>query len=648
MGGFLHVGIPRMLKTDEERRSTDMKRTKALIMVEIGVFAGTLLLQVSWGVAASFESYPVPAATAYVVPDVGSVPPTPTITDADDTSDGAGVNVLVASAHATAWKHNGSARALGFDYTGAGGDGWVFVQLSALSDLPDDLIQEGGKVVVKVTGAAQSTLADPRYTYLRNVLGRWQFEIGLPGQTQVWSDGTGSNFGRASITGKMLLQVGGSAFSSTDSFGNVGSGEGNWMLNCFEVTAPGCVERQDGPMGSGLASLTKSTTIRMPIGQKFLVWWWAQSNNDAIAVIDPLLMVHPDHAQYVALEIDGIEPPTPAPGPLDGVDIDALAARGYNIELLRTLGLLEPPTSNGNISVSPTSSDFGLINVGSSSATRTFRVSNTGTADLVINAVSLSGMSDFSIKGDACSGITVVPSGNCAVQVAFSPASQGSKNETLSIPSNDPDTPSLAIALTGEGKSIPEFDDCQEDYWAEDFVNTLYYSGITTGCSANPPLFCPDTAITRGQMAVFTETSLGQLIPPPCTGTVFSDVNDLSVGPEFCGFIEDFAVRGITGGCQADNPATPDVNEAKYCPEDPITRAQMAVFIEAALGNPANACTGRFGDIPHGHPFCGFVEKLDDDGITGGCGPGLFCPDNPVTRAQMAVFLVAAPAPLNP
>ena len=335
-----------------------MKRTKALIMVEIGVFAGTLLLQVSWGVAASFESYPVPAATAYVVPDVGSVPATPSITDADNTSDGAGVNVLVASAHATAWKHNGSARALGFDYTGAGGDGWVFVQLSALSDLPDDLIQEGGKVVVKVTGAAQSTLADPRYTYLRNVLGRWQLEIGLPGQTQVWSDGTGSNFGRASITGKMLLQVGGSAFSSTDSYGNVRSGEGNWMLNCFEVTTPGCVERQDGPMGSGLASLTKSTTIRMPIGQKFLVWWWAQSNNDAIAVIDPVLTVHPDHAQYVALEIDGNEPPTPAPGPLDGVDIDALAARGYNIELLRTLGLLEPPPSF-LFSVTPESGTLG-------------------------------------------------------------------------------------------------------------------------------------------------------------------------------------------------------------------------------------------------------------------------------------------------
>jgi len=319
-----------------------MRRTEAVILIGMGVFASTLLLQVSLGVAASFESYPVPAATAYVVPDVGSS--TPSITDADNTWQGAGVNVLVASAHATAWKHNGSARALGFDYTGAGGDGWVFVELSALSDLPEDVSQEGGKVVVKVTGAAQSTLADPHYTYLRNVFGRWKLQIGTPGQSQVWSDGTGSNFGRASISGSMLLSVGGTAYSSTDSYGNVRSGEQNECLD-FSPTDKGCWEPAalpPAPLGSGAASLTRSVTIRMPVGQKFLVWWKAESGNDAMAVIDPVLTVHPDHAQYVRLDVDGIEPPTPAPGPLDGVDIGALAARGYNIEQLRTLGLLEP------------------------------------------------------------------------------------------------------------------------------------------------------------------------------------------------------------------------------------------------------------------------------------------------------------------
>lgn len=285
---------------------------------------------------ADFESYPVPAASAYVVPDVGTT--TPSITDADNTSEGAGVSALVASAHATAWKRNGSARALGFAHTGAGGDGWVFVELSALSDLPAELIEQGGKVVVTVTGAAQSTLAD---SYTPNVWGRWELQIGTPGQTQVWSDGTGSNFGGATISGTMLLIVGGTAFSRNNP---VASGEQNECLD-FNPTDKGCWEfaaLPPAPLGSGAASLTRSVTIRMPVGQKFLVWWRAESLNDAMAVIDPVLTVHPDHAQYVALEIDGIEPPTPAPGPLDGVDIGALAARGYNIEQLGSLDLLGP------------------------------------------------------------------------------------------------------------------------------------------------------------------------------------------------------------------------------------------------------------------------------------------------------------------
>jgi hypothetical protein len=49
-----------------------------------------------------------------------------------------------------------------------------------------------------------------------------------------------------------------------------------------------------------------------------------------------------------------------------------------------------------------------------------------------------------------------------------------------------------------------------------------------------------------------------------------------------------------------------------------------------------------FGDVPTNHPFFQFIEALYHAGITGGCGGGNFCPDNPVTRGQMAVFLSKA------
>jgi hypothetical protein len=138
-------------------------------------------------------------------------------------------------------------------------------------------------------------------------------------------------------------------------------------------------------------------------------------------------------------------------------------------------------------------------------------------------------------------------------------------------------------------------------------------------------------------MAVFIEASLGN----PSSGCTGQFVDVAPTGP-FCGFIEQLAADGITGGC----------GDGNFCPDDPVSRGQMAVFIEAALGNPPNPCTeGRFTDVNSGsvgESFCGYIERLAADGITGGCGGGNFCPNNPVTRAEMAVFLVAAPTPLAP
>ena len=54
--------------------------------------------------------------------------------------------------------------------------------------------------------------------------------------------------------------------------------------------------------------------------------------------------------------------------------------------------------------------------------------------------------------------------------------------------------------------------------------------------------------------------------------------------------------------------------------------------------SPAPA-TASFNDVPTNHPFFQFIEALHASGITGGCGNGNYCPDTPLTRGQMAVFL---------
>ena len=59
--------------------------------------------------------------------------------------------------------------------------------------------------------------------------------------------------------------------------------------------------------------------------------------------------------------------------------------------------------------------------------------------------------------------------------------------------------------------------------------------------------------------------------------------------------------------------------------------------------SPAPALVS-FNDVPDTHPFYQFIEALKSSGITGGCqaAPPLYCPDNFVTRGQMAVFLAKA------
>jgi S-layer homology domain len=57
--------------------------------------------------------------------------------------------------------------------------------------------------------------------------------------------------------------------------------------------------------------------------------------------------------------------------------------------------------------------------------------------------------------------------------------------------------------------------------------------------------------------------------------------------------------------------------------------------------SPAPA-VATFGDVPASDPFFQFIEALAASGITSGCGGGNFCPDAPLTRGQMAVFLSKA------
>ncbi|MBI5293957.1 MAG: S-layer homology domain-containing protein [Chloroflexi bacterium] len=177
------------------------------------------------------------------------------------------------------------------------------------------------------------------------------------------------------------------------------------------------------------------------------------------------------------------------------------------------------------------------------------------------------------------------------------------------------------------------FADVPLTYWANSFIERLYNNGITGGCSASPLMYCPDSTVTRAQMAVFllvAEHGTGYT-PPDAVG-IF---NDVPASNGFAKWIEQLAAEGITGGCGGGN----------YCPNTPVTREQMAVFLLVAkhgTGYTPPAASGVFADVPADYPFAPWIEALAAEGITGGCGGGNFCPNGTVTRAQMAVFLVTA------
>jgi S-layer homology domain len=76
-----------------------------------------------------------------------------------------------------------------------------------------------------------------------------------------------------------------------------------------------------------------------------------------------------------------------------------------------------------------------------------------------------------------------------------------------------------------------------------------------------------------------------------------------------------------------------------------VSRAQMAVFLLRAKNGgsyspPAVGGSTGFGDVPTDYWAAAWIKQLVTEGITAGCGNGNYCPEAPVTRAQMAVFLV--------
>ncbi len=184
----------------------------------------------------------------------------------------------------------------------------------------------------------------------------------------------------------------------------------------------------------------------------------------------------------------------------------------------------------------------------------------------------------------------------------------------------------FTIAVGDPGAPVQSFVDTSASQFIAD-IEWLLAEGITSGC--NPPSndrFCPTDNVTRGQMAAFLTRALN-LTDQGTKDFVDDDTSAFEAD------IERLAAAGITLGC---NPPAND----QFCPDDPVTREQMAAFLVRALGL-TNTGTIDFIDDDFSI-FETDIESLATAGITLGCNPPTndrFCPTENVTREQMAAFL---------
>jgi virginiamycin B lyase len=135
--------------------------------------------------------------------------------------------------------------------------------------------------------------------------------------------------------------------------------------------------------------------------------------------------------------------------------------------------------------------------------------------------------------------------------------------------------------------------------------------------------------------AVLTETLNGSTTTWARTIHLGNSFADVPTTYPFYAYIENLFHSGATGGCGG----------GLYCPTGTVTRGQMAVFLlkgKYGAGFVPPACSGHFADVPCPSQFADWIEEFAAEGITAGCGGGDYCPSQPVTRAQMAVFLLKA------
>ena len=212
----------------------------------------------------------------------------------------------------------------------------------------------------------------------------------------------------------------------------------------------------------------------------------------------------------------------------------------------------------------------------------------------------------------------------------------------LSIGDNDP----IPVSPPSELPGPPKPSECEGRFCDEDDsvhqvgIETIARLGITLGCDAdNPYRFCPRQVVSRSQMAAFLYRAVGHWagrVPPAARGVELSDVAPDAWYRSYAQWAVSIGAFAAPGG--------------EFDPAAEVARSDMATMMAAAFdlippGRTQPQPEGLFADMAEQDPAVALAaEALHRAGVTRGCAtePLRYCPDRPVTRAQMATFIARA------
>jgi hypothetical protein len=152
-------------------------------------------------------------------------------------------------------------------------------------------------------------------------------------------------------------------------------------------------------------------------------------------------------------------------------------------------------------------------------------------------------------------------------------------------------------------------------------IEAIAARGVTLGCDAGARRYCPDLAVTRGQMATFLARALDL---PPSSIDYFADDD---------GSVHEDAINRL-----ADANIATGYSDGTFRVDGDLTRGEMARFLARAFDTP-EASADRFDDVAGSAASA--INSVAAAGITLGCTSDgtRFCPDDTVRRDQMASFL---------